>query len=78
MQKTPLTPAMYHGANSFAKENYRETIHAGFGCNSPVPDNRGASKYGRGRSHARALDLYPPGLQRGADKVGKNCGGFLS
>src|SRR5208282_1349276 len=59
MQKTPLTPAMYHGANSFAKENYRETIPAGFGCNYPVYHNRGASKSGRS---AHAL-LYPPGLR---------------
>ena len=41
MQKTPLPPAIYHGTNSFAKENYRETTYPGFGCNGPVPDNRG-------------------------------------
>jgi hypothetical protein len=51
---------MYHGANSFAKENYRETIHAGFGCNHPVPGNRGASKYGRGpRTHLYPQRLFP-------------------
>jgi hypothetical protein len=60
MQKTPMSSAMYHGANFFAKENYRETTDAGFGCNGAVPDNRGASKYGRWLS--RAPHLYPPGL----------------
>src|SRR5208337_5225136 len=52
---------MYHGTNSFAKENYRETTHAGFGCTGPVCDNRGASKYGRWQSHA-PYHLHPPGL----------------
>ncbi len=28
--RNPLTPAMYHGANSFAKEYYREKTYAGF------------------------------------------------
>src|ERR1039458_2709066 len=63
MQKTPLPPAMYHGANSFAKEHYRETTHAGLGCNNPVSDNRGASKYGRWQSPAPwDHHLHPPGL----------------
>src|ERR1700686_4095155 len=60
MQKTSLPPAMYHGANSFAKENYRETTHAGFGCSSTFPDNRGTPEYGRWLS--RAPDLYLSGL----------------
>jgi len=55
MQKTPLSPAMYHGANSFAKEIHRETTHAGIGCNHPVSDNCGASKYGR----SAGTHLYP-------------------
>ena len=51
---------MYHGANSFAKENHRETIHAGFGCNYPVYHNRGASKYGRSaRTHLYPRRLHP-------------------
>src|SRR5258708_5447406 len=53
---------MYHGANSFAKENYRETTHAGFGCFSSVPDNRGASEYGRWLSHAARDQLPHPRL----------------
>src|ERR1022692_3507776 len=43
---------MYHGANSFAKENYRETTSAGCGCHRPFPDNRCASEYGRWQSLA--------------------------
>ena len=57
---------MYHGANSFAKEFYRETTYAGFGCNGSIPDNRGASKSGR---ESRAY-LYPPGLHQ-AGALGK-------
>ena len=53
---------MYHGANSFAKENYRETTHAGFGCNRSVPDNCGASEYGRWLSHAARDQLPHPRL----------------
>jgi hypothetical protein len=51
MQRSPLPPAMYHGANSFAKEIYRETISAGVGCNNPLSNNRSASEYGRWQSH---------------------------
>jgi len=51
---------MYHGANSFAKENYRETTYAGFGRNRSIPHDRGASKYGGWQS--RAPHLYHPGL----------------
>jgi hypothetical protein len=58
MQKNHLSPAMYHGANSFAKEIYRETTYAGFGCIGNVPDIRGASKFGR---QPRTL-LHSPGL----------------
>src|SRR5208282_1124449 len=54
---------MYHGANSFAKENYRETTHAGFGCNNSVPHNHGASKYGGWRSLST---MYSPWLRRTA------------
>jgi len=54
---------MYHGANSFAKENYRETTHAGCGCTGPVPDKRGTSKLGRRQSPAPwDYHLHPPGL----------------
>jgi hypothetical protein len=68
---------MYHGANSFAKENYRETIHAGIGCNHPVPGNRGASKSGREpRSNLYPRRLHLAGvrkeLRRGSSE------GFLS
>src|ERR1035437_3974902 len=56
---------MYHGANSFAKENYRETTYAGIGCTGPVPDKRGASKLGRS-PHAH---LYPQRLHQA--KLGK-------
>src|ERR1039458_8798504 len=64
---------MYHGANSFAKENYRETIHAGIGCNHPVPGNRGASKSGREpRSNLYPRRLHLAGvrkeLRRGSDR----------
>src|ERR1039457_2447958 len=52
MQKIALPPAMYHGANSFAKELYRETFHAGFGRARPLPHHRIASKYGRWQSVA--------------------------
>ena len=70
MQKTPLPPAMYHGANSFAKEHYRETTYAGFGCNSPVFDNRGTPEYGRWQPHAPRDHLHPPGLHRAAVACG--------
>jgi hypothetical protein len=76
MLKNPLMSAIYHGTNSFAKENYCETIHAGFGGNRSLPDNRGASKYGRWQS--RAHRLHHLGLRRFVDKLGRNCGGFLS
>jgi hypothetical protein len=70
---------MYHGANSFAKEIYRETIYAGFGCIGDVPDICGASKYGR---QPRTL-LQRPGamLCTGSEllaKLGRERGGFLS
>jgi hypothetical protein len=74
IQKTPLPPAMYHGANSFAKEYHRETTHAGFRCNRSVPRNRGTSKYGRWRSHAL---LYPTGLHLAA-KLGQELPPGLS
>jgi len=59
---------MYHGANSFAKENYRETTSAGFGCIGPVPDNRGASEYGRWQSLPPA-DGWVPGLRFAVAKL---------
>jgi hypothetical protein len=43
IQKTPLPPAMYHGANSFAKENNHDRIHAGFGCTGAASDTGGTS-----------------------------------
>jgi hypothetical protein len=43
MEKNRLTPAIYHGANAFAKEHSCETIYAGFGYFGLVPDNRRAS-----------------------------------
>jgi hypothetical protein len=46
MEKTQLPPAMYHGANSFAKEYYRETTDAGCGCTGAIPDNRDSSEHG--------------------------------
>jgi hypothetical protein len=56
---------MYHGANSFAKENYRETIYADFGCFGNVPDNRSASKFGR---QSRTV-LHPPRLLCTGDEL---------
>jgi hypothetical protein len=65
---------MYHGANSFAKEHYRETIHAGFGCNNSVPYNRGASESGRWHAHAH---LYAERLhQAPTAELGGDCGSF--
>jgi hypothetical protein len=63
MQKTNLPPAMYHGANSFAKENHRETTYAGFGCFDPFPGNRDASTNGGWHTHAV---LQPAGLPTAA------------
>ena len=71
MQKTSLPPAMYHGANSFAKETYRDTTHAGFGCNSSVPHNYRASNYGGWRSHApRENRLHSPRMHQVAVACG--------
>jgi len=66
-----MSPAMYHGANFFAKENYRETTDAGFGCNRALPDDRRASKYGRWQSHA-SRELPHPGLHPAAVAGGRH------
>lgn len=58
---------MYHGANSFAKEIYRETTYAGLGRFDPVPGNRNASPNGRS-SHAV---LQRAGLPTAAIPLGK-------
>jgi hypothetical protein len=62
MHKSGLNPAIYHGANSFAKEHYREKTHSGFGCTRAVCYDLRASDDGRWQSRVFGARVPRPAI----------------